>query len=483
MLGLKLSAGEGMNTIEKILKIEREQKRRYRNNALARYNVGDKVHRKQMEFHRSQKRNRWVFGGNRTGKTECGAVETVWLARGIHPYRDNKPTEGWVVSLSKRVQRDVAQKKILRYLNPDWIADVVMESGKSSNPSGGVIDYITVKNVFGSVSTIAFKTCEAGRDKFCGASLDYVWFDEEPPEDIYDECAMRVVDRKGLLYGTMTPLLGLTFVYNRIYLNCNSDPEVWHIFMEWADNPYLDREETELVSAAMSDAERDVRRFGRFVDVKGAVYTEFDERVHVIAPFDVPRDWQDRLSIDPGLRNPLSCHWYAIDYDGNVYVVAEHFEAGLTCAQHCAAIKEISARLDWHTDVRGRVNALIDSAASQHTLNAEKSVAELFCENGVLVDTRVNKDLFAGINRVKQYLMTDGKPRLFIFENCVNLIRELKSYRWGDGDRPVKTDDHCLDELRYYLMSRPSPPRRENAKSEIALDKERLIRRASRRRV
>ncbi|MDE6201659.1 MAG: terminase family protein [Clostridiales bacterium] len=468
------------NIIESILRIEREQKRRYDNNALARYNT-DKVHLKQMEFHRCAKRNRWVFGGNRTGKTECGAVETVWLARGIHPYRQNKRTDGWVVSLSRRVQREVAQKKILHYLNPDWIADIVMESGKSQNPSGGVIDYISVKNVFGTISTIGFKTCEAGRDKFAGASLDYVWFDEEPPEDIYDECAMRVVDKKGLLFGTMTPLLGLTFVYKRIYLNSQNDPEVWHIFMEWADNPYLDEKEVERVSAAMTDAERDVRRFGRFVDAKGAVYTEFDERVHVIpSTTHISADWQDRLSIDPGLNNPLSCHWYAVDYDGNVYVVAEHFEAGRSVDYHARAIKQKSKELGWRTDREGRIEALIDSAASQHTLNADKSVAELFCDNGILVDTRVDKDLFSGINRVKQYLMTDGKPRIFIFDSCVNLIRELKSYRWGNGDRPVKTDDHCLDELRYYLMSRPIPPRRDEVKTEIQLDKERLIRRKGR---
>ena len=189
-----------------------------------------------------------------------------------------------MVSLSRKVQRDVAQKKILAYLDPDWIADIVMESGKAQNPSGGVIDYIAVKNVFGSLSIIGFKTCESGRDKFAGASLDYVWFDEEPPEDVYDECAMRVVDRKGLIYGTMTPLLGLTFVYERIYLNRNNDPEIWHEFMEWADNPYLDSGEVERISAAMTEAERDVRRFGRFVDARGAVYTEFDERVHVIKP-------------------------------------------------------------------------------------------------------------------------------------------------------------------------------------------------------
>ena len=95
------------------------------------------------------KRNRWVFGGNRSGKTECGAVETIYLARGNHPFKENKKNvEGWVVSLSTQVQRDVAQKKILNYLNPDWIEEVVMLSGRKDYPENGVIDYIKIKNVF-----------------------------------------------------------------------------------------------------------------------------------------------------------------------------------------------------------------------------------------------------------------------------------------------------------------------------------------------
>ena len=65
---------------------------------------------------------------------------------------------------------------------------------------------------------------------------------------------------------------------------------------------------------------------------------------------------------------------------------------------------------------------------------------------------------------------------MYIFSNCVNLIRELKSYRWGDGENPKKIDDHALDELRYYLMRKPSltPPKKE--KTEVQKDKERLYR-------
>ena len=105
--------------IRRLQSVEKWQKIKRKNNKIAYYNIGEKVHKKQMEFHRCSKRNRWVFGGNRCGKTECGAVETVWRARGIHPFRENKDNVfGWVVSLSTQVQRDVAHAKILHYLNP-----------------------------------------------------------------------------------------------------------------------------------------------------------------------------------------------------------------------------------------------------------------------------------------------------------------------------------------------------------------------------
>ena len=95
--------------VERICKIEAEIKKRRENDFLAAYNTGEKIHTKQLAFHKCKKRNRWVFGGNRSGKTECGAVECVYMARGIHPYRQNrKDVCGWVVSLSTQVQRDVA---------------------------------------------------------------------------------------------------------------------------------------------------------------------------------------------------------------------------------------------------------------------------------------------------------------------------------------------------------------------------------------
>jgi len=462
--------------ISRIKEIENVLAKRKKFNKIFEYNTGSKVHKKQLEFHKCKKRNRWVFGGNRSGKTECGAVEVVYMARGIHPYRENKKfTTGWVVSLSTQVQRDVAQAKILSYLNPEWIKKIVMISGSANFYENGVIDYILVENVSGQISKIGFKSCDQGREKFQGTSLDYVWFDEEPPKEIYDECRMRVLDKKGDIFGTMTPLKGLTFLYDEIYLNKSGNSEVWCEFIEWGDNPFLPQSEIINLTASLSEDELISRRYGKFRSSSGLVYNEFDEHIHVIEPFDVPREWFDTISIDPGLNNPLSAHFYAVDFDGNIYVIAEHFEAKQNVHYHAEKIWAIAKKLNWQVGFNGRLNAIIDSAATQKTLASEKSVVDLFFDEGINCNPKVNKDMFSGINVVKRYLKTaDGKTKLYIFKNCVNLIREFKSYFWGSGDNPVKKDDHALDELRYYLMTKPSNIAPKKEKSIIEKDKEKL---------
>lgn len=463
--------------INEIRLIDNEFSRRKRECKIDEYNSGKIIHKKQVLFHQNQAKNRWVFGGNRSGKTECGAVETVWYARGIHPYKDNKPRDGWVVSLSQQVQRDVAQSKILSYLKKEWIADIVMISGRKGSASNGIIDTIYVYNVFGGISKIGFKSCDQGREKFQGTSLDYVWFDEEPPEDIYTECKMRVIDKCGEVFGTMTPLKGLTWVYNTIYLNKNNDSSVWYEFMDWNDNPYLSKEEIDRISETLSEEELQARKYGRFTSGTGMVYSEFDENFNVIEPFDVPTEWYDKISIDPGLHNPLSCHWYACDYDGNIYVIAEHYEKQKPIDYHAEKIKEISKYLEWPTK-NGKIEAIIDSAANQRTLASEKSVSELFYDNGILVNPYVNKDLFSGINRVKSYICnSSGIRKLFIFKTCVNMVREIKSYYWGNNDAPTKKDDHALDELRYYIMSRPENKDKTKVRlTDIQSNKNKLIR-------
>jgi phage terminase large subunit-like protein len=74
------------------------------------------------------------------------------------------------------------------------------------------LDSILVKHESGGNSTLGFKSYDQGRQKWQGETLDGVWFDEEPPMDIYMEGLTRTNATGGLTMITFTPLLGMSSV-------------------------------------------------------------------------------------------------------------------------------------------------------------------------------------------------------------------------------------------------------------------------------
>jgi phage terminase large subunit-like protein len=286
--------------------------KRVKENAIEMYNTGEKIHYKQIDFHKCAKRIKAIFGGNRTGKTVGGAVEAVNRALGHGRFRKIKPSSGWVVSLTGDVQRKVAQAEILRWLPKKEIANIVMRHGRKDDLEGSLIDEIRLKNG----CFIGFKTCEQGRESFQGASLGWVWFDEEPPEDIFKECWMRVMDQRGDIWFTMTPLLGLTWIYNFIILNENNNPNIEYWFFEWSDNPWLSLEEIQEMEAVMTEEEREARQFGRFTSLCGFAFPELRKEIHIKQVQTVP-DWYKRyVSLDYGFDS-LAVLWFWVDKFGH----------------------------------------------------------------------------------------------------------------------------------------------------------------------
>ena len=59
-----------------------------------------------------------------------------------------------------------------------------------------LLDSVTVRwggggDIQAGTSILGFKSYEKGREKWQGPTVDGVWFDEEPPEDIYAEGLTR----------------------------------------------------------------------------------------------------------------------------------------------------------------------------------------------------------------------------------------------------------------------------------------------------
>ena len=81
----------------------------------------------------------------------------------------------------------------------------------------------------------------------------------------------------------------------------------------------------------------------------------------------------------------------------------------------------------------------------------------------VAADNRV----LVGIEAVSRWL---NSGRLFLAPECRHAIEEFGLYRWEDGaERPLKEDDHAMDDLRYLVMYAEAARRRRSPAAEHIL--------------
>lgn len=214
---------------------------------------------------------------------------------------------------------------------------------------------------------------------------------------------------------------------------------------------------------------------GSFDAFEGMVYHEFRRDVHIIQPFVVPKEWTRIIGADHGYRNPTAWVWGAVDYDENIYIYKEFYEKEWIIEEICKGNK----KLNKPGVIQMCKGEKIDQVRIDPSVRAVKSQSGM-SDWDVYKDNLpsdfplmlANNDKTVGIDRIKSFLKINpktNKPRLFIFDNCTNLIDELSKYRYKDlrhnqvgksneKEEPMKVDDHAADALRYLIMSRPAPP-------------------------
>jgi len=420
-----------------LLSLLSERQRRRKAYARRYFDFASETQKRACEAIFSEKHKEvWVFGGNRSGKTELGGYAVCRYAA------ENSGSLIWVVSVTFEEQIDTTQKKVLKYLHADEVERITYRFRD-------VIYKIYLRNN----TVIQFKSYEQERKKFQGASVNFIWFDEEPPEDIYQECLMRTVDSAGQLLGTMTPIVGYQYLYEKTK---QQSPNIAVFYLDTLENRFLPQEEIEKIVESFSEEELETRLKGRFIQRAGLVYKEFDRHIHVIEPFPVPADWYIVRGIDYGYTNPFACLWVAIDPDETIYVIDEHYKSETLLEEHSRIIKQ----KDLQYSNKGPI--YIDpSTESRQGITGTSIRAEL-AKFGVPT-IPANNDVLGGIQRIKQLLSAkagDGKPRLRVFRSCENLIFEFENYTWPETkhtedknkpEKPEKRYDHALDALRYIV--------------------------------
>jgi len=220
-----------------------------------------------------------------------------------------------------------------------------------------------------------------------------------------------------------------------------------------ADNPHINTDRSYLKSLeSLPPQKRKAYVEGNWDVFEGQYFEEWDPTKHVIPRRELPDYWPRYRSIDPSGQNGItSCHWYAVDEVGNIFVYREHYSRGLNAHEHAAEIKRMSGEEEYHYTT-------IDSSAFAKA-GFEQTMAEIYFNKGIY-DLRPSgkQQRVAGWDIVREHLRKtiSGQPGgLFIFSECKHMIRTLPALIHdpeNSDDVDTTGEDHSEDDLRYFLQ-------------------------------
>jgi hypothetical protein len=303
-------------------------------------------------------------------------------------------------------------------------------------------------------------------------------------------------DAARMYYRPSCPLLttratgrGGTMPYQQIIADLNPREPNWWLYereaagkttflqVRHSDNPSLTPERMKPLEA-LTGFLRDRLLLGLRASAEGMYFTEFDPRLHVVEPFDIPPEWPRWIAVDYGYAHPFVALWFAREKPGGrIYLYREVSAAGLRDEQQAALILERS---------QGEQIELVVLDPSMFNQRGEQnrpSIAYIYAAQGVQHLSRGG--IVPGMNNRRQgwaivrralahgALVTEQRdvepdelPRLRIMgSRCPNLVRNLPAMVCDPLDPEdvadkighVRTPDDEVDALRYGLCAEAQP--------------------------
>tara|TARA_R100000808_G_scaffold930_4_gene4475 strand:+ start:6262 stop:7656 length:1395 start_codon:yes stop_codon:yes gene_type:complete len=397
-------------------------------------------------------------------------MEAKWWLEESHPYRETpKAPQIYILSADYRTLRKGVWRHLRNFLY-EW---EIESQGPSLYGKGEVPIWLRMKNG-AQVEFISGDGGEDARKKCQAAACDLIIVDEEIPGVLWDELTARrlagTTGRGGEIVVAATMVRSEPWIVELEERADRGDPNVEHFCLKTSravERGHVSKDVFEEMDTHLSEEERFVRLEGGSRKRQGLVYSEFNRKHIVDEPFEIPSNWTRYCSIDPGFRT-CAALWGAVSPDGMTFIYREcylHAKTYHTLAEfimEAEGYKYDEEHGNWHLTENSETIKVrwIDPAGFQHSVSGEVGVGAMLASEYGIFCSPARNSVVVGIEKVKQALMLDmsGKPRLRVFRNCPNLIREFQSYRWvedrgGRGherrDGPVKRNDHALDALRY----------------------------------
>lgn len=223
-------------------------------------------------------------------------------------------------------------------------------------------------------------------------------------------------------------------------------PHIYFVEATTFDNPHLS--DTYIQSMMRKYPENWIKRyiFGEWGNYDEMVFNHFSERLHIIDPISsVELSYYSHLiGGDYGYKNPSSFVFGAYDFDDNVIIYDEFYKAGQSIEDLVFAANRY-----------GGAPIIYDFSTKKSDRDGKSVWTELSARGLRLIES--NKDEKRNIN------ITNGlfkNNRIFITRNCVNLISELRNYKWkreklgsntNDSEKPIDKNNHAIDALLYLV--------------------------------
>jgi phage terminase large subunit-like protein len=335
---------------------------------------------------------RAFFGGNRSGKTTAAILYLLiqvcpdeLLPPHLRPYkRWDGPIRARVVTPDLTSTLDgVIHEKIREWCPPELL-------------KGGNFDraFDKVQRVlkFKRGDWIQFNSSEQDREKLGGVALHMVIYDEEPRQEVRNECLTRLIDFDGEEIFALTPFSGMKWLFDEIYEPWERgvlDPrQARVVVVDMDDNPHLSENGKKRALAQYSGPEREARKSGRFVSFAGLIYPQFSHERHVIPALDrVPPGVEVFRAIDPGYRHLCAVLYMYLDSDDELVVFDEIGLQTATVKQVCDAMTKLDLRWGYQLPagdtmpLRSNWN-VIDPASKNRNGQTGRSDQQEFWDNG-----------------------------------------------------------------------------------------------------
>jgi hypothetical protein len=224
------------------------------------------------------------------------------------------------------------------------------------------------------------------------------------------------------------------------------------------DNPYLaDTGDYEAMLLSLPEHQRKQLLEGNWDINEGAAFPEFNRKIHVVEPYDIPRSWAKFRACDYGYGSWTGVLWFAVSPSEQLVVYREMYVTKVTATDLADMVLEAEA--DDGTIRYG----VLDSSLWHNRGDTGPSLAEQMNMKGCRwrPSDRSRGSRVSGKNEIHRRLQVDeftGEPRLVTFSTCTNLIAQLPSIpldKKNPEDVDTNAEDHLYDALRYGIMTRP----------------------------